>query len=200
MAAAYDYLRLTLSRRPQPHVALSEALAAAQGRLARAEGEVVGQFAPQLGWANDEAAVLVRWRGQPAEAPIATDAALVTRVERRRLVPTLRPADGDALQPGGIYVHRWFEVEPACVDEFVALSGEGWKDFEPRFAAAIFGLFRQDTPSADVARLLLLTYYGGHDVWEASRDPSTEAMQIFARRQQLTKRTWAVSTRSMPAI
>jgi len=40
----------------------------------------------------------------------------------------------------------------------------------------------------------LITRYADHGVWEASRDPTSEAMQIFARRQQLTRRSWAAST------
>jgi hypothetical protein len=104
---------------------------------------------------------------------------------------------------GGIYVHRWFEVQGDSVDEFVELSSAGWQTFETLFDARIFGLFRAeasaDDRAAGVARLLLMTRYATHGVWEDSRDPSTEAMQIFARRQQLTRRSWAASTRLVPA-
>ena len=115
------------------------------------------------------------------------------------LTPTVRPADDALPQPGGIYVHRWFEIEAGAEDEFVQLSSQGWAHFETLFDAKIFGLFRAEPTAADRAtdssRLLLITRYGDHGVWEASRDPTTEAMQIFMRRQQLTRRSWAASTR-----
>jgi hypothetical protein len=194
-AAAYDYLFLTLGRVPTPHPALAERLAGLAGG-----GEVVGQFASQLGWAGNEAAVLVRWPdGTRGDLTALTAAPLVTSARTERLTPTVRPGDADWPAPGGIYVHRWFEVEAGAVDEFVALSGQGWQDFEAKFDARIFGLFRADASAEDrasgVTRLLLITRYGDHGVWEASRDPTTEAMQIFLRRQQLTRRSWAASTR-----
>jgi len=202
VSAVYDYLILLLTRQPTPHAALSEALRNAGPKLAKGGGSIVGQFAPQLGWASNEAAVLVRWTDEPADLAAIDNARtaiekskIVVGAEVRRLRPTLRPADGDALRPGGIYVHRWFAVDPGSVDEFVALSVEGWKRFEAQFDTAIFGLFREEAPPGDVARLLLLTYYADHGVWEASRDPTSEAMQIFARRQLLTRRSWAASTR-----
>jgi hypothetical protein len=93
-------------------------------------------------------------------------------------------------------------VEVAAVPEFLKLSVQGWRDFESRFDTHIFGLFRAETSDIDerdgVARLLLITRYGDHGVWEASRDPSTEAMAAFARRQRLTRDTWAASTLLVP--
>ncbi|HTX50390.1 MAG TPA: hypothetical protein VME40_13475 [Caulobacteraceae bacterium] len=194
MAAAYEYLFLTLARGPTPHQALAERLRSASGV------EVVGQFAPQLGWAGNEAAVLLRWaEGATGDPSPLLSPLLAASARRERLTPTIRPGDADKPAPGGIYVHRWFEVDAGATDEFIALSGQGWERFEALFDARIFGLFRSDVSDADraaaVERLLLITRYGDHGVWEASRDPSTEAMRIFARRQQLTRRSWAASTR-----
>jgi len=189
--AAYRYLHLTLGRVPTPHQALS-------GRLrSLAAGELVGQFQPQLGWRNNEAAVLLRLG---ADTPAWNEPAppLVAEIAEWRLASTLRPAEGDRPAPGGVYVHRWFEVERKDRDEFVRLSGEGWRGFEGRFDARIFGLFDAeaagDESEPNIARLLLITRYRDHGEWEASRDPTTEAMQIFARRQRLTRRTWAASS------
>lgn len=199
MSAACDYLFLTLARAPQPHPALAQKLAAAGPTLQASGGEVVGQWAPQLGWANDEAAVLVRWRGERGDLGPIAGAQGVTEAKIDRLTPTIRPDDADRPEGGGIYVHRWFEIEAGAEDEFVRLSSQGWAHFETLFDARIFGLFRAELSPADRARgtsrLLLITRYGDHGVWEASRDPSTEAMQIFLRRQQLTRRSWAASTR-----
>jgi len=189
MATAYDYIVLTLAPVPTPH----QALAAHVRTLAGVD--VLGQFAPQLGWVNNEAAVLLR-RSEAVSGDVRAIAApaLVTDYRVEPLTATPRPADDDRPSPGGIYVHRWFEVDPGAVDEFVDLSGQGWERFESLFDARIFGLFRAPDGAGPIARLLLITRYGDHGVWQASRDPSTEAMRIFARRQQLTRRTWAAST------
>ena len=199
MNAAYDYVFLTLARAPTPHPALARRLAAAAPALQAAGGEIVSQFAPQLGWANDEAAVLVRWSGARGDLAAITSLEGVVGAAVDHIAPTIRPADPDLPAPGGIYVHRWFEIEAGAEDEFVSLSSQGWAHFETLFDAKIFGLFRAEPSDADRAagssRLLLVTRYGDHGVWEASRDPTTEAMQIFMRRQQLTRRSWAASTR-----
>ena len=189
---SYDYVTLTLKRAPTPHQALA-------AHLRGLPYEIVGQFAPQLGWANNEAAVLVRRReAAPVEATTLAGPDLIASAKVERVTPTLRPTDGAGPRPGGIYVHRWFEVDDGAADEFVDLSGQGWQRFEAQFAANIFGLFRAAPSAADeearVVRLLLLTRYADHGVWEASRDPTSEAMQIFARRAQLTRRSWAAST------
>ncbi|HEY3799754.1 MAG TPA: hypothetical protein VGL58_15495 [Caulobacteraceae bacterium] len=200
MAASYSYLTLLLKRIPTPHPALARELKSAS----LTGGAVIGQFAPQLGWSNDQAAVLVRWTGAPGDLAAVTGASAVAGADVQWLAPTIRPAD-DALPvaTGGIYVHRWFEVDAGAADEFVTLSGEGWQRFEATFETRIFGLLRAEPTDMDrdrgSARFLLLTWYASHQVWEDSRDPTTEAMQIFARRQQLTKRSWAASTRLIPA-
>ena len=98
---------------------------------------------------------------------------------------------------------RRFHVIQQCVggadrEEFVSLSAQAWPDFEAKFDARIFGLFEAEQSAADKAadeiRFLLITRYGDHGVWETSRDPATEAMRIFARRQALTRYTRAAST------
>jgi hypothetical protein len=187
---SYDYVTLTLKRVPTPHQALA-------AHLRGSPDAIIGQFAPQLGWANNEAAVLVR-QADPAPATSLVAPDLIASAKVERLTPTLRPADDAAPKPSGIYVHRWFEVDASAADEFVELSGQGWQRFEAQFDTNIFGLFRATPSAADtearVARLLLLTRYADHGVWEASRDPTSEAMQIFARRAQLTRRSWAAST------
>lgn len=203
-SAVYDYLFLTLARGPAPHPALARLLTQIAPQLSAQSGEVVGQFAPQLGWSNTEAAVLVRWAtGRRGDLAAITEPDLVADSRIEPLFATIRPADDARPGPGGIYVHRWFEIEAEAADEFVGLSSQGWSTFETLFDARIFGLFRREPTDAERAsgalRLLLLTRYGDHGVWEASRDPTTEAMQVFARRQQLTRRSWAASTRLVPA-
>jgi hypothetical protein len=167
--------------------------------LAAAGARIVGRFTPQLGWASDESALLVGWPGAPPAAAERLRAAWARPgLEHHALVPTARPAAVTQAAPGGVYVHRWFTVRPGAVDEFVALSVEGWRDFETRFEASIHGLFLAPSDVAGAPpgarNLLLLTRYASHQVWEVSRDPTTAAMAAFHRRRALTLRTWAAST------
>lgn len=203
----YDYLFLDLPFTPGGPAARTLARQLDLAALRSAGGEVLGVFGPQLGWHAGQAAVLLRWspdaRRREATLDTLRTAAGATAMVQDQLVPTIRPTGAETPRPGGIYVHRWFAVRSQAVDEFVALSAEGWRDFEVRFDAQIYGLFTSARTSqdkaADVTRLLLLTRYRDHGVWEASRDPTTEAMAAFARRQQLTRDSWAASTLLVPA-
>jgi hypothetical protein len=192
--AAYDYLTLTLKRGPVARAEFVKRLGAAG--LAE-DGKAVGLFTPQLGWEASHAALLVE-RVDPAALRALSHAPEVLSCEVHELAPTIRPAPGAALEPGGIYVHRWFEVDGSSFNEFIALSAEAWPDFESRFDARIFGLFDLKSARPGDApghrHLLLVTRYASHGVWEASRDPSTTAMQTFARRAMLTLSTRAAST------
>jgi hypothetical protein len=133
---------------------------------------VSGLFVPQLGWSYRQVALLIE-RGDDAAAD---DDALVENLadlpqveacDTRRLLPTIRPLPGDTLSPGGMYVHRWIDVRATDVDEFIALAAEAWSDFG-YFDQRAFGLFREKTDE-QVQRMLLLTRYGSHADWEASR-------------------------------
>ena len=126
----------------------------------------------------------------------------VREAERHRLRATARPAAGDRPKPGGIYVHRWFVIATPSLPEFIELSTTGWRDFEARFETSIFGLFTAEQTAADKAagqtRLVLLTRYRDHGVWEESRNPTTDAMAAFQRRQLITRDTWNDSTLLLP--
>ncbi|MES2340461.1 MAG: hypothetical protein V4597_02190 [Pseudomonadota bacterium] len=190
---AYDYFSLTLGRERTAQKALSDHLRGAMG------AELVAVFAPVLGFASNTALVLVK---DADAAGIIAAAPGVVASERHQLAPTLRPADGAAPTPGGIYVHNWFTIDGDAVDEFVRLSGEAWPDFEDRFETTIFGLFlaaQSDADRADGARrLLLMTRYRDLGEWQTSRDPSSAAMQVFARRRQLTRVSLARACQLIP--
>lgn len=150
--------------------------------------KVIGVFTPLLGFASNEMLVLTEAAaGQDAVAK----APGVVMAERHRLTPTIRPADGARPIAGGIYVHNWFTVDASGFDEFVKLSGEAWPDFEARFDTKIFGLFAAEASGDDIhhgqRRLLLMTRYRDLGEWQRSRDPTTEAMKVFARRRELTR-------------
>jgi hypothetical protein len=203
----YDYLFFDFSAGappyPRPASTLGSMLADA---LDGTQGKRLGLFVPQIGWTTSQAAVVLSWRagdaGRVAALARLSAAAGLKAVQRHALTPTVRPV-GDALpRPGGIYVHRWFVIDAGAIDEFVALSVQGWADFETRFEANIFGLWTAARTADDLrdgaTRVFLLTRYKDHGVWEASRDPSTAAMKAFARRQALTRVTWNASTLLVP--
>lgn len=203
----YDYLFLDLQpsrETPAPRL-YAERVRKASGAVTAAGGEVLGLFTPQLGWRSTQVALLLRWGADSAAraAVLADLGAGAQHVQQDWLTPTARPVGDVRPGPGGIYVHRWFVIDPADQAEFVELSVAGWRDFEVQFDAKIFGLMAAERTARDVAsgtvRILLLTRYGSHGVWEASRDPTTEAMANFARRRLLTRDTWAASTLIAPA-
>lgn len=150
--------------------------------------QTVGVFSPLLGFASNQALVLTDAKAPP-EAVMAGPG--VVSVERHGLTATIRPKDGARPPAGGIYVHNWFRVDATGFDEFVKLSGEAWPDFEARFETKVFGLFAAQPSKDDLLegarRLLLMTGYRDLAEWQKSRDPTTAAMKVFARRRELTR-------------
>jgi hypothetical protein len=198
MLYAYQFVSL---RDASPGTAAAFAgYVAGRGREAarHAGGELLGLFLPQLGFASHERALLVRWRGEPAD--VLGACAQVAGCVTDRLRATARPGETDRLAPGGIVVHRWFVIDPADEAEFVALSESAWVGFEGGFDSQIFGLFAAEPRPEDGAsrRMLLVTRYGGHADWEASRRPGAETAGKFARRHQLTRSTRGCSTLLAP--
>jgi hypothetical protein len=197
--AIYDYLLVEIEGGAAGRAWLADRIAKVQ---AQTEDLVLGLFAAQLGWQASEAAVLVE-RTQDSAGAAAADIGATPGLTRRRTLvmrPTLRPLAGARLPPGGVWVHRTFEIRSADLATFIALSGEAWPDFEGRFDARVFGLFEVTEPRSDpaVVELLLLTRYASHGEWEASREPGPGAMQAFARRAALTRRTRAASSLLVP--
>jgi hypothetical protein len=178
----YIYYDLRLGRERTAQKALADHV---HGNLGRTAAAV---FAPLLGFASNQALVLTE-----AGAPVGVmdKAPGVVLAERHWLSPTIRPKDGAAPPAGGIYVHNWFTVDASGFDEFVKLSGEAWPDFEARFDTQIYGLFAAEATGDDLhheaRRLLLMTRYRDLAEWQKSRDPTTEAMKVFARRRELTR-------------
>ena len=192
----FDYAMLTLARGAPARRAFADRVRAAG---LTAHGRRAGLFVAQLGWEASETALLAeRGGGEDKAFEGLLAASEVVDSVSHTLKPTVRPLPDAALTPGGIYVHRWFEVNRSLVAEFIDLSARAWPGFEAQFDARIFGLFEltsewEGSP-ADSHHLLLVTRYASHGVWEDSRDPTTEAMQTFARRAQLTISTRAASS------
>ena len=199
-ALTFDYRTIRLARGREVWPRIAKHVNGKGAEAVRAKGGVfVGLFQPQLGFASDEGVVVTGWGGDVAGEAVVEGLGEIVSSDVERLAPTLRPTElRSLLAPGwprgGIYVHRWFAIDREAEEEFVALSAEAWETFEANFDAQIFGLFRAAPKPADdpdIARLLLLTRYASHGVWEASRNEAAdpEAWRRFMRRQELTRMT-----------
>ena len=152
------------------------------------ELEVYGRFGGLFGLASNEIYLVTT-------GPSGTALNLPDHIETLKtltLNPTSRPTEHSARSEPGVYVFRWFNVEPQHVEEIVALSGAAWPSFEADFDAEIQGLFVEvaEAPS----QMLLLTRYGDLGAWELSRRPSPEATENFVRRHQLTLNATPIAT------
>jgi hypothetical protein len=189
----YQYFELHLGRERTAQATLAKAVYGALGDKA------VAVFAPVLGFASDQALVLIDGE---ASADAVLKGSGVVSAQRRRLTPTIRPTPGAQPMAGGVYVHNWFTIDGSGFDEFVKLSGDAWPDFESKFDARIYGLFAAEASPDDMQqgqrRLLLMTRYRDLGEWQKSRDPTTEAMKIFARRRELTRVSLARSCSLIP--
>jgi hypothetical protein len=110
-------------------------------------------------------------------------------------VPTVRPTDHTPLSKPGIYVFRWFDVLNKDVDEIASLSEQAWVSFEGDFDSQIQGLFALQNRQGDKGKMLLLTWYKNLTVWQDSRAPSKEAMNLFIKRHELTIEALPIATR-----
>jgi len=195
MPAHYDYLSFTLERGRQAWTAFADHVReVAAPAIAAAGGEMLGLFQGQLGFASSDAIVLLRWPSAHRDRLREIDRAPgVVTMHPEMLTPTVRPKDDAVLKKGGIYVHRWFTVDADSVSDFVALSNRAWENFEGSYQTEIFGLFTAERTAQDVreaaGRLLLLTYYASHGVWEESRDQTRDPDGLFVKRHALTRST-----------
>ena len=190
----YDYLELGVGRE-------REAVALTAARLKASAVLPVAVFSPLLGYPSNTVLALFPALEAEAAQTVARTEGVVSSV-RTRLSATARPVAGAAPVPGGVYVHNWFHIDADAAEAFVALSVEAWPDFETRFEARIFGLFLAEVSETDLGlgarRLLLMTRYRDLGEWQASRDPTTEAMKTFARRRELTRVSLARSCLLIP--
>jgi hypothetical protein len=191
----YDYLFLQFSEGLDHVNSFVDYLASGEAQRLDSEGaQVVGLFAPWIGWSSNQAALLVRWRGDGGRRAGALAslgrAPEVKSVTSYRLTPIARGGADAQLPQGGMYIHRWFDVPSDKVDEFASLSLSGWPAYETRFDQRIFGLFRTEPTAEDrarkIARLLLITWYGAFAVWQATRGNEQDIQGIFARRARMT--------------
>jgi hypothetical protein len=195
MPAHYDYLSFTLERgRSAFATFMAHVRNVAGPAIAAADGEIVGVFQGQLGFSSNEVIVLLRSKPSTRDRLRELDAAPgVVTMHPELLTPTVRPSDTAGLKNGGIYVHRWFSVDADSMADFISLSNRAWENFEGSFQTEIFGLFTAERTARDVqegaGRLLLLTYYASHGVWEESREQTRDPNGLFVQRHALTRTT-----------
>jgi hypothetical protein len=193
VSVAYDYVTFELARGRGAWTAFTDHVRSLGPKVREGAAEILGLFAPQLGFASNEAVLLVRRRNTSPLPRNLLEAPSIASFRHDLLMPTVRPSDDRGLKAGGIYVHRWFTVDGERVSDFVDLSNRAWGDFEGSYKTEIFGLFRAEADETDraqgSARLLLLTWYGNHAVWEASREQARDAKSLFAQRHELTRTT-----------
>ncbi len=194
MSGTFEYRTLELARGRAAWAALAAHVREkANKAIADAGGELLGLFSPQLGFASNEATVLTRWPSGIQKVPGAFDLPEVVKSAAEALTPTVRPKNGQTLRTGGIYVHRWFTIDKERTADFIELSNRAWGNFEGSYDTEIFGLFTAELNEADRTaspqRLLLLTWYRDHSVWEASREQAQDAKSLFAQRHLLTRST-----------
>jgi hypothetical protein len=173
-----------------------------QGELPAAlgEGRLYAGFAPQFGLSSDQLVVMTCWDapdgvGTRVESGLlAVDG--VEQVEQHMMVPTARPRSAKPPTRKGLYVHRWFDLEPRHVDEIVEMSAVAWETFERTFEVEVIGFFRSLDGNAEQTRLMLLNWYPSLAAWETSRDFDADpaSRDRFLRRAALTQRTWAITT------
>ncbi len=195
MASDYEYVHIELERGRATWAAFARHVHGTAPKVFASSGaQLLGLFAPQLGFASNEAIALLRKPAgaQSLEGSLAS-APGVRSINAERLQATVRPHDGDVLKPGGIYVHRWFTIDGGRTADFIDLSNRAWGGFEGSYDTQIFGLFAADPDEAEQARgearLLLLTWYRNHGVWEQSREQAHDTKSLFAQRHELTRST-----------
>jgi hypothetical protein len=194
MSVTYEYRTLELARGRAAWTALATHLREkASKAFTDSGGVLLGVFSPQLGFASNEATALTRWPSGVLDVSGVFDLPEVIASRHETLVPTVRPKNDQKLRSGGIYVHRWFTIDDERTADFIDLSNRAWGNFEGSYDTEIFGLFTAEPNEADrvvsAQRLLLLTWYRDHGVWEASREQARDAKSLFAQRHLLTRST-----------
>jgi hypothetical protein len=157
--------------------------------------ESFGIFTGVFGLATNELYWMTLGSGDTSSlAKQASESGLQVKVALD-LVPTVRPIVHSPRTRAGLYVFRWFDVMNKDVDEIADLSEQAWVSFEDDFDSQIQGLFALQDRQEDKGKMLLLTWYRNLTVWQDSRAPSEEAMNLFIKRHGLTIEALPIATR-----
>ena len=197
MSDTYCYLHLRGEGRD--HNALKKVLAEVAGAWRQAEISIWGTWQGLFGLASNELIVVAAAAGErPASDFTASLAAEPVSIrDSLLLTPTVRPDGRRPCDKPGLYVFRFFDVATGDVAEVAALSRQAWETFETSddYRSEPQGLFREMDQSAELGRMLLVTWYDGLESWQTSRAPHPDATENFRRRRDLTHGTMALATR-----
>lgn len=188
----YEVHQLRDNNRPGPP-GLIEAVDNNREIIAAQGNQIFGAFGSLLGLASNEI-YLVTFGDKETQLELADN---IECISTRSFKPTVRPTEHQPATEPGIYVFRWFRVEPTTVDEIAQLSLQAWPDFEGSFETKVQGLLAENTDNPDT--MLLITWYKNLTVWEASRQPPQTARDNFLRRHQLTLSALPVATSLLDA-
>lgn len=167
-------------------------------------GKLYGIWIALFGLASNQLVLMTNWHEeegsmQKVERTLSA-AQWIKNFDHHTVVPTARPKTSEPPRRQGLYVHRWFTVEPRHVQEVVDLSAEAWETFEKTFEVEVVGFFRTVNETADDVQLMLLNWYPNLAAWEKSREFERDnaSKQRFNRRFQLSKTTKAIATSIVP--
>lgn len=169
-------------------------------KLTALGGKLYSIWSPLFGLASNQIVLMTSWSTSDGVVQNVTETLTtldgIVSVDNHMVVPTVRPTANTPPSKPGLYVHRWFLLEPGHVDEAVELSNTAWETFEQAFEVEIIGFFRTIEPQTDLAQLMLLNWYPNLAAWEASRNLALapEARQRFRRRLELSKEMRAIAT------
>ena len=149
---------------------------------------IFGIFGSLLGLATNEI-YLVTYGEDQLQLNLNRHVEIMARHSFR---PTVRPTNHEPAKNPGVYVFRWFSIDPKTVDEVASLSAAAWPDFESSFDTKVQGLFTESSLAPN--SMLLLTWYSNLSVWEDSRNPPKRARESFIRRHKLTLSALPVAT------
>ena len=180
---------------PQSHQKLLKARLFPE--IAQAGGAIWAVLRGLFGMQEDELFLLTSW-GPSESGPDALGRLPQIRITDQHLLnATVRPTTPAPLTREGVYVLRFFEIEMAAVDEFIALSTNGWTTFEASesWLTEPVGLFAPKDRTGERGAMILCTWYDGLASWEASRNKPAAGRAHFARRWEITQSSIAFATR-----
>ena len=153
----FNYATITTSSNTWQHW-VQALQAGGVAKLEELGGTLYGVWAPLFGLASNQLVVMTQWAAYAGIMPTVSETLMamagVVHVESHMVAPTARPTTSDPPQQPGLYVHRWFLVEPQYVAEVVELSATAWHPFEQTFAVEIIELFRKLGEDTTPAKLL----------------------------------------------
>jgi DNA-binding FadR family transcriptional regulator len=209
-AVEYDYLFLRFRDGLSHVTSFVDYLSSGEvEHLRNAGGEVIGVFAPKIGWSGNQAAMLIRWSvgGAHRAAALARlqKAPNLVSIERRRLSLATPLALNTELPQGGIFGLRWCDVAVDAVESIATTWAAGWPRFEAQFGMRVFGLFRAETAAPDrvqgIAHLLLINWYPSLSALQAVLDdPLTTSVFTERTERYILNSTPAVANLVWPRI